>query len=284
MNILYAASEMSPIAKTGGLGDVMAALPAAMRRRGHSVSVALPLYRQVKQKLGSLEPTGVEFVVHLGEERHRAKIWRGISRDGILVFAIGNDHFYDREALYGEGGDYWDNGARFIFFSKAVVELASWLDPLPQILHVNDWQTALVPGLVVGGGLPYRTVFTIHNLAYQGIFPGETFKLTGLPGGYFSSKAYEHFGDFNLMKGALCLADEVTTVSPGYAEEIQTSAFGCGFDGLLRGRNDRLTGIVNGIDIDVWNPETDQHLPVNYNLEQLDLKTGCKQVLQRECG
>ncbi|MGF1678590.1 MAG: glycogen synthase GlgA [Candidatus Methylacidiphilales bacterium] len=284
MNILFAASEMSPLAKTGGLGDVLAALPAALRRAGHSVSVALPLYRDVRQRLENLRPTTICFKLQLGLENHTARIWTGTSKNGVRIFAIENDPFFDRPTLYGEGSDYADNGARFIFFSRAVVELAAWLQPLPQIIHANDWQTALIPGLVKSRGLPYRTVFTIHNLAYQGIFPSPIFSLTGLPESYYSSAGYEHFGSLNLMKGALRLANEITTVSPGYAKDIQTGEFGCGFDGLLRDRSEKLTGIVNGIDTDIWNPETDPFLDVNYSFQHLSRKDTAKRLLQNELG
>lgn len=284
MNILFTASEMSPIAKTGGLGDVMGALPAALRNKGHSVSIALPLYKHVRERLQPLQATNIHFDIDIGGISHPAAVRMGTSRDGVLIFAIENDHFFNRDSLYGEFGDYPDNGARFIFFCRAVVELAAWLDPLPQIIHCNDWQTALIPGLVRSRGVPYRTVFTVHNLAYQGIFPPETFGITGLPGAYFSPAAYEHFGDLNLMKGALMLADEISTVSPGYAEEIQTAEFGCGFDGLLRGRSDHLTGIVNGIDTRVWDPASDPHIDVPYDLDHLHRKEANKRALQRECG
>ncbi|MEM6884138.1 MAG: glycogen synthase GlgA [Verrucomicrobiota bacterium] len=284
MNILYTASEMSPLAKTGGLGDVMQALPAAMCRQGHSVSVAIPLFKQVREKLDNLQPTDIYFDIHLNNEVHRADIKVGKSADGVTIFAIENDYYFNRPALYGEDKDYYDNGARFIFFSRAVVELASWLDPLPDIIHANDWQVGMVPGLVRAQGLPFRTVFTIHNLAYQGIFPVETFSLTNLPGAYSSSVAYEHFGQLNMMKGALALADQITTVSPGYAQDIQTSEFGCGFDGMLQENQHKLTGIVNGIDTDIWNPKTDPHLKVKYDLKSLKKKDKAKAVLQKECG
>ncbi len=284
MNILYTASEMSPLAKTGGLGDVMEALPAAMRRQGHSVSIAIPLYKHVRAKMDHLQSTNLCFDIHLDNEIHRADVKVGKSHDGVTIFAIENDYYFNRPALYGEESDYYDNGARFIFFSRAVVELASWLDPLPDIIHANDWQVGMVPGLVRSKGLPFRTVFTIHNLAYQGIFPLETFSLTELPGAYCSPVAYEHFGQFNMMKGALALADQISTVSPGYAQDIQTSEFGCGFDGMLQANQHKLTGIVNGIDTEIWNAKTDQHLKVHYDKKTLRLKDRAKAALQKECG
>lgn len=284
MNILYTASEMSPLAKTGGLGDVMEALPAAMRRQEHSVSVVIPLFKQVRQKLDNLEATNIYFDIHLDNEVHRADVKVGMSRDGVTIFAIENDYYFNRPALYGETEDYYDNGARFIFFSRAVVELAAWLDPLPDIIHANDWQVGIIPGLIRSQGLPFRSVFTIHNLAYQGIFPLETFSLTNMPGAYCSSMAYEHFGQFNMMKGALALADQITTVSPGYAQDIQTGEFGCGFDGMLQENQHKLTGIVNGIDTDIWNPKTDPHIKVNYDRESLQQKDKAKAALQQECG
>jgi len=284
MNILFISSEMSPLAKTGGLGDVVASLPAALKQQGHSVSVVIPFYRDVRQRLSRLEPTHLRIPITMEQESREAVVFTGLSRGGVRVYAIGENHYFDRPSIYGEPYDYPDNAERFVFFCRAAVELAAWLDPLPEVLHCNDWQTALIPGLVRARGYPYRTVFTIHNLAYQGIFPPKTFALTGLPGIYYSPGAYEHFGAFNLMKGALLLADEISTVSRGYADEIQTGPFGCGFDGLLRDRAGHLTGIVNGIDDEVWDPQSDPHIPIRYDEEHLHLKDANKQALQRECG
>ncbi len=166
--------------------------------------------------------TDLQLSIPLGSGTLNAKVWQAETDTGVRLFLIQRDEFYDRSHLYGVSGDYADNAARFIFFSKAVVELARHLDPLPQILHLHDWQTGLIPALVRAQGLPFKTVFTIHNLAYQGSFWGFDFGLTNLPGEYFSAPGVEFYGYLNCMKGGIALAHQVTTVSPRYAEEIQT--------------------------------------------------------------
>jgi len=280
-NILFASSEMSPYAKTGGLGDVLAALPAALRERGHGVSVVIPYYRKLNQTLPQLKRSNVSFEITLGAEKHRADVWMARSRQGVIIWAIGNA-FFDRDELYGEGSDYPDNARRFIFFSKAVLKLARYIQPLPDVLHLNDWQTAMVAVFNRAESLPFRTVLTIHNLAYQGDFPAREFQWTNLPDAYFSAHASEFWGRFNFLKAGLLLADEISTVSPGYADEILTSQFGCGLQEVIAARRDNLNGIVNGIDMDLWDPSKDPHLPENFQAGQLHGKEICKIELLRE--
>ncbi|MDR1145863.1 MAG: glycogen synthase GlgA [Verrucomicrobiales bacterium] len=286
MNILFAASELTPYAKTGGLGDVLAALPAALRARGHSVAVALPLYRQLRESAAELRRTPLTLTVALGGRPLSAPVWQGTTRDGVTLFAIERDEFFDRGQLYGTAdGDYFDNAARFIFYSQAVVALALTLAPRPQIIHANDWQAALIPALVRAGQLPFKTALTVHNLAYQGIFPAAEFALTGLPGFYLKPHALEYYGRMNLLKGGILLADVLTTVSAGYAREILTEPHGCGLDGALRTRAGALTGILNGIDTERWNPATDPLLAAPYDARRVTTgKRRNKLALLEELG
>jgi len=285
MNILFAASEITPYAKTGGLGDVLATLPAALRSRGHSVSVVLPLYRDLRKRLKNLKLSELTLQIEQGGKNLPARIWQGVARSGVTVFAVERDEFYDRSFLYGtESGDYHDNAARFAFFSKAVVDLALCLEPRPEILHLNDWQTGLVPGLVRAWHAPFKTVLTIHNLAYQGIFPGEDFVQTGLWTDWFQPGTYEYYGRLNLLKGGILQADALTTVSPGYAREIRTPEFGCGLETVLESRSDCLTGILNGIDVQSWNPATDKKVEARFSPGNLKGKKKCKEALLQEFG
>lgn len=259
---------------------MLAALPAALRGNGHSVSVVLPLYRQLHASLEGLQHTKLAVEVELGEQTLTARIWQAVSRDGVTVFAIERDEFFDRGNLYGANGeDYFDNAARFIFFSKAVVALAENLDPRPEILHANDWQAALIPLIVKSEQLPFKTVLTIHNLAYQGVFPARDFTLTNLPGFYLKPHALEYYGQMNLLKGGILFADAVTTVSPGYAKEILTEQHGCGLDGALMTRREALTGILNGIDAELWNPAKDKWIAAQYDARHLPAKEKNKDAL-----
>lgn len=285
VNILFASSEITPYAKTGGLGDVSSALPAELRRHGHSVSVVVPFYRDVRKNMPKLVKSPIELAFPLGRSIARGRVWQGTTDKGVTLFAIQRDEFYDRTHLYGnEDGDYADNAARFAFFGKAVVELARHIDPVPEIIHVNDWQTGLIPAFVQSAHLPYKTVLTIHNLAYQGNFPGFDFELTNLPDDYFRPEKIEFYGNLNFLKAGLVLADALTTVSPTYAAEIQTPRFGYGLEGVLGEQAHKLSGILNGIDIEQWNPATDPHLKENYTATKLAGKEACKQQLVKKLG
>ena len=297
LHILIAASEAIPYAKTGGLADVAGALPLEFAKLGHDVILVLPYYRCVKESgrsfraVGSLRvptPKGLvdtvieEDVVRVGERGHRIRVW-----------AFRHDALFDRAGLYQDKGvDYADNLDRFVFFCRAVIEGVAYLKTQfswkPDILHLNDWQTALCAVYLktidrkrpdVQGA---RTVLTLHNVGYQGIFPGADFSKTGLTPPLFTPSTLEFHGSVNLLKGGIVFADHLTAVSPTYAREILTPEVGFGLEGVLKGRQHRLTGILNGIDTEAWNPESDPYLPAHYSVMNRAGKGVCKRSLQQE--
>jgi starch synthase len=284
MRIVMAASEMTPLARTGGLGDVLEAFPAELVQRGHEVSVILPFYRCVREHLaGQPTPTGVSFPVLVGSRSVEAEVLETRGPSGVQVFLIRRDEYFDRSGLYGaDSRPYDDNAERFIFFSKAVVELSRRLTPSPDLLHLHDWQTALVPVFVREAKLPFHTVLTIHNIAHQGSFWAFDFNLTNLPGSWFGPQGVEFYGAMNCLKGGIISADAVTTVSARYARELQTAEFGSGLDAVLREHHRKFTGILNGADYAHWNPATDRHLPRRYDRGNLAGKKTCRQRLLRE--
>jgi len=277
---------MAPLARTGGLGDVLEALPAALAKHGHEVSVVLPCYRGLPERQDlNVQSTGVEISVSVGYKRLPAEILECTAPNGVQVFLVRQDEYFDRTGLYGvEGHDYADNAERFIYFSRAVVELARRAMPPPDILHVHDWQVGLVPVLVKERKLPFKTVLTIHNLAYQGSFWGLDFGLTNLPGHYFSASGVEFYGNLNLLKGGILFADAITTVSERYAREIQTPEGGSGLDAVVRENAHKLTGILNGVDYDIWNPAKNSLLPKKYSPKNLSGKQKCREELLAQCG
>lgn len=282
MTILFAASEMDPLARTGGLGDVIESLPAALAARGHEVSVVLPCYRGLAEKATA---TGVRIPVAVGHKHLEAEILEYTIPNGVQVFLVRRDEYFDRAGLYGEDGkDYPDNAERFIYFSRAVVELARRILPPPEIVHVHDWQTSLVPVLVRDRRLPFKTVLTIHNLAYQGSFWAFDFALTRLPGHYFGAQGVEFYGNLNLLKGGLLYADAITTVSERYAREINTQEYGCGLEQVIREQSYKLSGILNGADYSIWNPASDALLPAPYTPDDLAGKRACRDALLQEMG
>lgn len=284
MRIVFAASELSPLARTGGLGDALEGLPATLAERGHEVSVCLPYYRALRENPApTIRSTGVEISVPMRDGRVPAAIFECTAPNGVQLFLIGHDEYFDRPALYGtDGRAYDDNAERFIFFSKAVVELARRISPPPEIMHAHDWQTALIPVLVKERRLPFRSVLTIHNLAYQGNFWAPDFGLLNLPGDYFTARGVEFYGQVNLIKGGILFADRVTTVSERYAREIQTAEFGAGLDAVVREHAHKLRGILNGADYHHWNPETDPLLPQTYRPDALEGKAACRDELLAE--
>ncbi len=271
MRVLEIASEAVPFAKTGGLADVAGALPDALADLGDDVSLVIPAYAEALGKGLPIEPTGIEFDVPVGTVSRRARILR-CRREGHRadVFLVANDDLFDRPTLYGGPSDYPDNAERYIFFSRAAVELACRLGGPWDILHCHDWQTGLVPAYrrLLHGSDPAvanaRTVMTIHNMAYQGLFWHWDMLLTGIDWSHFTWREMEFYGQLNLLKTGIVFADAITTVSPTYAREIQASPGGCGLEGLLAGRRDVLAGIVNGIDTTVWDPARDPRLPRPY--------------------
>ena len=283
MNILFVAAELAPHAKVGGLADVAAALPQALAEAGHAVSVAVPLHRGLK-KSGEFRRTHLELQVPVANGTWATRVWQG-RRGGVSLFGIEREEYFDRPHPYGEGGgDYPDSLDRFVFFSRAAVELARYIDPVPEVLHANDWHTALIPALAAVIRLPMRSVFTIHNLRYQGEFPSSEFPKLGLPAEMFRPETLEFYGKVNLLKGAVLLADEVTTVSPSYAREIQTEEFGHGLHEVLKGRAAHVTGILNGIDEESWNPAADPALPRSFRSSAQQGREECRAALEAELG
>ena len=290
MRILFASSECVPFASTGGLGDVSSSLPKALAGAGYSVVRVMPFYRQVRDGGFAAEPLPLTLEIPLGRSVRRAEFHR-LERDGVTTYFVTRDEYFDRSSLYSlPHRAYEDNFERYLFFQKAIVGLIDALGLAPDVVHANDWQTALLPFYLRHGihgrsrvGRE-RTVLTIHNLAYQGVFPAEDFALTNLPGSLFSMHGLEFYGQVNCLKGGLYAADALTTVSRTYAREIQTPAFGCGLEGVIRERAGVLHGIVNGIDFDEWNPATDPHLAAHYGSSTLANKKLCRTKLRELCG
>lgn len=293
MNILIATSEAFPFAKTGGLADVCGALPVELARLGHRPIVILPAYRNVRYCGQPIEPLGIDFIVPIGSKMVTGHMLRScLPGANVPVFLVRQDHYYDREEIYrADGKDYIDNCERFVFFCRAVMEAVRLLDLKVDVIHANDWQTGLVPAYlkIEYRGLPryeqIASLFTIHNLAYQGVFWHWDMLLTGLDWKYFNWHEMEFHGKLNLMKTGLIFADSVSTVSPRYSQEIQTAPLGCGLEGVLQHRRNVLSGILNGIDVDEWNPATDPNLAANYDAQSVEAgKPRCKAALQEELG
>ena len=292
MRVLQVASEATPFAKTGGLADVMGGLPRALAHLGCDVTLVLPAYREVFAKGLPLEETGLAFDVPVGTRLLPARILRcRLPESRVEVLLVANDDCFDRPELYGGADDYGDNAERFIFFSRAVLEAAIRQERPFDIVHCHDWQTGLVPAY---RSLLYhqaaavqraRTVMTIHNMAYQGLFWHWDMLLTGLDWKYFNWQQMEFYGQLNLLKTGIVFADRITTVSPTYAREIQQSPGGCGLEGVLAARSDVLTGIVNGIDTETWNPQTDRHIPRPYSADDFaDGKYAARVALAARLG
>jgi starch synthase len=291
MNILFATSEAIPFAKTGGLADVCGALPVELARLGHQVAVMLPAYRQTLYCGQKIEPLGLDFIVPIGSKMVSGHLSRSTMPGGkVPVYLVHQDQYFDRDQLYGaDGKDYIDNCERFVFFSRAVLEAIRLLELPVNVLHANDWQTGLLPAylkIVYAGDPRYQkiaSVFSIHNMAYQGQFWHWDMLLTGLDWKYFNWHQMEFHGKLNLLKTGMVFADAVVTVSPRYAQEIQTSPLGCGLEGVLQFRRDALSGILNGIDASDWNPATDRHLPKQFDADSVEVgKAVCKAALQKE--
>ncbi len=299
MKVLFVSPEMEPLAKVGGLADVVGALPRELNKIGCDVRVIIPLYRDVKNNLKKLKlkpkDLKLEVVIAIDWLCYKGNL-REVNLDGVRVYLLENDIFFDREYIYSTPkGDYQDNALRFGFFSLAVLEAAKLVDFKPDIIHCHDWQTALVPislkwrkhlkdDLFFKGS---KLVFTIHNMAYQGLFGKEVLEDFGLPAYVFTPQGIEFYGKVNLLKGGIAYSDLVTTVSPTYAEEIKTPQYGHGLDGVLRWvsqNSSNVVGILNGIDIELWNPETDKSIYLNYTSGDIDAKLRNKTRLKDELG
>lgn len=293
MNIVIAASEAFPFCKTGGLADVAGALSQVLARmEGNRIVLFLPRYRNVGGGAFSLRAVPGSFLIPVAGRVETASLSH-VQWGKVDVYFIDNPKYYDRSDLYRtKAGDYADNDERFIFYSRAVLEGAKFLGFKPDVIHCHDWQSALIPAylknLYALDAFYARTatVFTIHNIAYQGMFPKETLFKAGFGWPEFTPEKLEYYGGVNFLKAGLVSADAVATVSPAYAAEIQSSAeFGRGLEGVLKARSADVAGILNGIDTDVWNPETDSFLARGYDLKTaVKGKAACKKSLQHDCG
>ncbi len=288
MHIAFAASECVPFSKTGGLADVVGALPKALAQLGHKVSVFLPKYRQTKLQ----DPKVIiqSITVPFDDQYRFCSVLDGGLQDGVQYYFIDYPPFFDREALYGTSlGDYHDNAERFMLFCRAVIE-ASKVIGVPDLFHCHDWQSALIPVLLRSlyeedpAFRDVPTVFTIHNIGYQGLFPPDTLPLLMLPWDLFTLTKLEFYGKVNFLKGALIYSDHITTVSRKYAQEIQTSEYGFGLEGVLRSRSGVVSGILNGVDYNEWSPDKDKFSAAKYTLNDLAGKAQCKRDLLKEFG
>jgi starch synthase len=290
MKVLLASSEVHPYSKTGGLADMTGALAKSLARAGADVVMVTPLYQGIKERFPDLRHIPYSIDVPMGSRHMHADVYRHSPLPHLQVLFVDQPAYFHRNELYQEHGvDYADNAARFLFFSKCVVHLARHLPLHPQVLHLHDWQVGLVPLLIRhqtwkdGWGNPPATVFTLHNLAYQGHFPPTEYQLTNLPWDYWQP-GVEFYGSMNCLKAGIHHADTITTVSPRYAREILTEAFGFGLDGVLRHREDDLTGILNGVDYDEWKTEGNPYLRHSFNAKNLRGKALEKASLQKELG
>jgi starch synthase len=286
MRILFVASEGLPFSKTGGLADVVEALPKALVAQGHQVAVVLPRYRGSKADT----PIIPSLTIPLGNRLRFPAIADGTLLDGVRYFFVDDPAYFDRDSLYGTAaGDYPDNAERYSEFCRAAIELSKHAWPT-DVFHCHDWQTGLLPVLLrtVYGDDPVvrdlPVVFTIHNIGYQGQFRRDVLTRAGIPDTLFNPGALEFFGNVNLLKGGLVYSDYVTTVSRRYAQEIQTPEFGYGLDGVVRSRADRIVGILNGVDYTAWNPAKDSLIAAKYSAKDLSGKQLCKQDLLQLYG
>jgi starch synthase len=288
-----ATAEAVPFAKTGGLADVCAALPRVIAGLGHSVSVFLPAYQSVFKAGLSIQPTGIGFPISFGDQQTACRILHHQEPDsGVNFYFVDQPQLFDRPGLYGDDkGDYPDNLRRFSFFARSVIQAIEALQLTPDIVHCHDWQAGLIPAYIKtryhGHAWMDRAgvVTTIHNLAYQGRFSPQDMWLTGLDWSHFNWRELEFYGDVCLLKSGIVFADHVTTVSPTYAREIQTPAFGCGLDNVLKAQANQLSGIVNGVDYDLWEPSIDRQITSNFSVSDWRPgKAANKAALQKELG
>jgi starch synthase len=278
MRVLFAAFEIYPYVKTGGLGDVAAALPPALKEQGVDVRFFLPGVPELLEVLGDRE-TVVEFPVYFGA---KARILKGTLPTGLIAYILDAPDFYHRKGLYvdAQGLDWPDNHLRFAAFCRAAADLQDFVSWKPDIIHGNDWHCGLIPAYLLTKSAPQpASVLTIHNIAYQGLFPTHVQHQIGLPAFLYHMEGAEFYGKVGYLKAGLAFADRITTVSPTYAREIQQGEQGCGLDGFLRTRSARICGILNGIDTDIWNPESDQDIERNYDAQNLEKREANKTAL-----
>jgi starch synthase len=292
MKIVHAASEVFPYLKTGGLADVVGALSGIQADDGHEVAVFMPGYRTALDRPDSAgAQRKLRLKIEMGDGYLAGDVRAFSPRRNLTVYFICREEFFDRRNPYGTGErDYEDNAQRYIFFCKGVVEALRLLDMQADIVHAHDWQGALLPLLLrdaerrLAVTLANKTVFTIHNISYQGLFSSSTFALTNLPDALNTIDGLEFYGQVNFLKGGIVFADRMTTVSPNYAKEIQTPEYGCGLDGVVQTRAEDIVGLVNGVDTAIWNPATDPLIPARYSAAELSGKIACRAALLAKCG
>jgi starch synthase len=292
MKIVHAASELFPFVKTGGLADAVGALTHSLAGMGHETAVFLPGYRAVLSHPALADARRIHSLgIEMDDRILHGEVLAKKLENNRTLYLICRDEFFDRQHPYGTPArDYEDNADRFIFFSKAVVEVLSHIRFKADIVHCHDWQTALIPALLRleeqrrGSLLAGKTILTIHNLAYQGIYPMRNFPLTGLPDELRGMDGLEFYGQINFLKGGILFSDWISTVSPTYCREILTSEYGCGLEGVLATRQDDLFCQINGIDYEVWNPETDPCLPANFSARKFSGKKVCQAELLKQRG
>ena len=291
MKILIAASEAVPYIKTGGLGDVAGVLAVELARARHEVALVLPLHKAVDQTKFPMEIALECLIVKMGDADLFCRVWKRQIMKKFTVYFIEYAQFFYRHPIYDDGAKgYYDNGARFAFFSKACLDLALAVGFKPDVVQANDWQTALIPFYLktwdFGSDFFKNTasLLSIHNIGYQGIVPADIHRFLGLQMWQFRESEFESFGTINLLKGSIFYADKVVTVSPTYAKEILGEPGGNGLSTYLQRRADDVTGILNGIDSKEWNPRTDKLIPANFTHEDLSGKALCKEALQKEFG
>lgn len=290
LKILFATAEVAPLMSTGGLADVAAALPKALHKAGHDVRLVLPFYQKLPRlpescRLGMC-------VADLGAHTAYGSLWKTTLPDTTIpLYLIEHDQYFGRAAPYGDGNhEYQDNAERFCFFSHAALDGIAGTGWRPDVIHCHDWPAAPIPLSLkttfahhpFWQGVP--SLYTIHNLAYQGRYGAEKMATTGFGPELFNPECLEYHGDLNLMKGAIMTADRISTVSPRYAREIQTTEYGEGLDGILRNRKNDLSGILNGADYSLWDPATDPHIPAQYTADDLTGKSACKAAFQEQIG
>ena len=284
--ILYAASEVAPFVKTGGLADVAGSLPAAIARKGHDIRVVLPLYEAVNASWREQMTFRTHFQVQLSWRNLYCGVFE-LVRDGVTYYFLDNEYYFRRPQIYG----HYDDGERFAFFSRAILYLPDVLGFRPDVIHCNDWQTALIPVYLLeergrrAGLQQARSVYTIHNIEYQGRYGADILgDVFGLDAGYLNEDMLGYYGDVNLMKGAIFAADAVTTVSPNYAQELHYGFYAHGLEGVIARNDYKLFGILNGIDVSLYDPASNPRLPQNFTSAALSGKKACKRELQQISG
>ncbi|MDG1856891.1 MAG: glycogen synthase GlgA [Verrucomicrobiota bacterium] len=288
---MQVSGECFPYSKTGGLADMVGALSKALAVRGTQVQVVTPLYRGIARKFKEIQPMDWALDLEMGDKVVSGKLYTLNPQPNLTIYFIEQPDYFDRPGIYGEKSqDYEDNSERFLFFSKAATNLARYLTDAPDIVHAHDWQAGMVPAMIQhqhmrGGWYPAPTTcFTIHNLAYQGNFPSDSFSYTNLPSDYFGPHGVEFYKQVSFLKSGLIFADQLTTVSPKYAKEILTEEFACGMGGVLNARAESLCGILNGVDYEDWNTLQNPNLDATYTVGKMDGKALQKKNLQTMLG